>query len=227
MINSVKFLEELKKNIEKINNIKFLTIFSNLPLKIKSNNNLVIAEVKGFKKPLLTVTLKVYVDKNHGYEKCLNIVNKIVTQLNSMDTHLIDNIQLLEINYDSKSQFFCQEIKMTARSLDDTDALKLTFGNETFAVQPNTILKIERQINKLGATLYGNQFFEFNKPLKQVEGSTVFNQKIFDTLLNSLNCKLISKLNFQNNIFNATLTELHLTAQKTINFKFLEALNEN
>ena len=222
MIKTINCINELKQSLEQISQLKFLTIFSSTPLTIKSDNNIVIAEIKGFKKPYLLINLKIYMNKLNNYEKCLTLLDKVLKHLNNLKSHVADNVQPMEMTYDKKSQFFCLEIKTAIKAKND-EASSLTFNDLQILVNVDTVFKIERQINKLGATIYGNKFFEFQQPLQKIEGSIPFQRKIFDKLLAFLNSKTVAPLTFQGYQFNATLTELNLNAEQTVNFKFLEA----
>lgn len=222
MIKTINCINELKQSLEQISQLKFLTIFSSTPLTIKSDNNIVIAEIKGFKKPYLLINLKIYMNKLNNYEKCLTLLDKVLKHLNNLKSHVADNVQPMEMTYDKKSQFFCQEIKTAIKAKND-EASSLKFNDLQILVNVDTVFKIERQINKLGATIYGNKFFEFQQPLQKIEGSIPFQRKIFDKLLAYLNSKTVAPLTFQGYQFNATLTELNLNAEQTVNFKFLEA----
>lgn len=222
MINPTACLEQLKFEIGQNLNLPVFTTFCNLPLPLSKDKTSII-EIKNIKQDQIKLSIKIIIDKTEGYESCLSLTSKLIKVLYKTTNFDVVNLQTMPLNFDKASRTLCQETQVTLKELEPQNNLPLIFGSETIYAQNSTALKIARQTINLGSTIDNDALiFDFQKPIKKIEGCAQTNLQQFNSLLNSLNLKKVEPLTFKELTFNATLTELTLNFDNQINFKFME-----
>ena len=225
MLNPTTYISKFKFDLKQILKIPIFTAFSNEHFSPPPEKALII-EIKNMTTDQIKFSMKIVTNKKNGYETCVNLTNKLIQYFHTNKNFNIIAIHTLPLMFDTISNSIYQDTQVTLKEPEQKNDFTLTFASETIIVQNNTKLKIERQTIDLGPNLDKMQLlFEFQQPVKKIEGCAQTNSNQFNTLLNFLNLKKIAPLTFKNQTFNATLLKLTINSVDLINFKFVEAEN--
>lgn len=226
MGNPLKILKEIQVKLQSKLNIETTNVYSKKHLSTDSNKPIAVAEVKNINQSKITVSIKIYVNKKLGYDRCLTESNNAIKILKNIEGFSFVELNVMPLNFDCENQNFYQEARITWQENETEPENILEFGSEKINVKNSTTLKIERQTNNLGATLTGLQFIDFQDPIKKIEGCAKLSEKQFENLLNALNKKQVSTINFKNQKFKATPIKLTLHINNSVDFQFVEVKNE-
>lgn len=226
MVNPLKILKEIQVKLQSTLNIETTTVYSKKKISTEPNKPIAIAEVKNINQSKITISIKIYVNKKLGYERCLKESNNAIKILKNIDGFSFVELNVMPLNFDCENQNFYQESRITWQENENETENILEFGSEKINVKNSTSLKIERQTSNLGATLTGLQFIDFQEPIKKIEGCAKLSPKQFNNLLNALNTKQVSTISFKNQKFKATLLKLTMHINNSVDFQFVEVKNE-
>ncbi len=221
-------LKKLKNTLEFNSNFKVFENYfdESFCLNNSLTKQIIVIQIKNINDLQINLKLNVFTPQILGYKNCLNAIEQISTKLNSIEKYKAFDVKFLAIEFNKTYQTFYQEISFSLKKIQTNNLFTLTFGKLKFNLNPNSTFKIERQLTSLGSTIDGSQFVEFNKPIKQINGSFNFDEKIFNELFKYLQLQETNLTKFQGHQFYATISLLSLNLNNSANFQLIEDITE-